>query len=213
MAITTYTELQAAIQNWLDNDNANVVATIPDSIALAEAKFSRDLRLWEMENRILIPLVPAVPVPGEEGYYALPDDWNGYKSVARQTDNLLVNYWQRLTPLSNINTTNWLLDKHPDLYLYASLVELSQFSKSKDEATIWSANANAAMQEIIATDWSTMYGGVPSKIHQPLSDDNEMMYISPTEYDALESSGSSDYLPSNGVFTVSASYLRIWPKP
>ena len=43
MALGTYTELQASIADWLHR--SDLTATIPDFIALAESRISRDLRL------------------------------------------------------------------------------------------------------------------------------------------------------------------------
>lgn len=37
------------------------------------------------------------------------------------TYTVKMTYLAKLTPLSATNTTNWLLESHPDLYLYASL--------------------------------------------------------------------------------------------
>jgi hypothetical protein len=49
MAISTYSELQTAVQNWLDDTGANVLlaARVQEFIALAEADISRRLRTRE----------------------------------------------------------------------------------------------------------------------------------------------------------------------
>ena len=47
MAISTYSELQTAVANWLDRDD--LTDRIPEFIALAEARFYRVLRLRSME--------------------------------------------------------------------------------------------------------------------------------------------------------------------
>ena len=49
MAISTYSELQTAVANWLDRDD--LTARIPEFIALAEARFNRILRLRSMEAK------------------------------------------------------------------------------------------------------------------------------------------------------------------
>lgn len=48
MAISTYTELQTAVANWLDRDDLS--ARIPEFIALTEARFNRLLRIRAMET-------------------------------------------------------------------------------------------------------------------------------------------------------------------
>ena len=49
MAITTYSELQTAIANWLDR--SDLTDRIPEFISLAEARFIRKLNHWRMEGR------------------------------------------------------------------------------------------------------------------------------------------------------------------
>tara|TARA_R110000751_G_scaffold197261_1_gene302451 strand:+ start:2362 stop:2991 length:630 start_codon:yes stop_codon:yes gene_type:complete len=48
MAISTYSELQTAVANWLDRDD--LAARIPEFIALCEARFNRSLRIRAMET-------------------------------------------------------------------------------------------------------------------------------------------------------------------
>src|SRR4051794_17865696 len=58
MSITTYTELQTAIGNWLDHSLFS--ARYPDFIALFEATANRKLRVRQMEaTTILVPSAPA----------------------------------------------------------------------------------------------------------------------------------------------------------
>lgn len=65
MAITNYTELQAAIADFLNRDD--LTATIPTFIDLAEASLNRDLRHWRNENRAVAPVAAR--------YNALPSDF------------------------------------------------------------------------------------------------------------------------------------------
>lgn len=48
MSIANYTELEAAVANWLDRDD--LAARIPEFISLCEARFNRTLRLRAMET-------------------------------------------------------------------------------------------------------------------------------------------------------------------
>ena len=57
MAISTYTELQTAVANWLDRDD--LTARIPEFITLAEARFNRVLRLRAMEAKYTANTVAA----------------------------------------------------------------------------------------------------------------------------------------------------------
>ena len=64
MAISTYSELQTAIANWLDRDD--LTDRIPEFIVLAEARMNRVLRLRLMENKYTASTVAA------QRNYALP---------------------------------------------------------------------------------------------------------------------------------------------
>lgn len=54
MSISTFTELKAAIADWLLRDD--LTAVIPSFIALAEADLNRNVRHWRMEARTTITL-------------------------------------------------------------------------------------------------------------------------------------------------------------
>ncbi len=52
MGLANYSDLQAAVANWLARSgDVTLTPSIPDFIALAEARLSRDLRLRAMETR------------------------------------------------------------------------------------------------------------------------------------------------------------------
>jgi hypothetical protein len=51
MALSTYSELKTSIAGWLNREDAETIAAIPDFISIAEADFSRNLRHWRMEKR------------------------------------------------------------------------------------------------------------------------------------------------------------------
>jgi len=65
MAITTYSELQSAIADWLLR--TDLTSVIPSFIALAEAKFNRRIRDYRMVTRS--------DATASEGYLTVPADW------------------------------------------------------------------------------------------------------------------------------------------
>ena len=54
MALTTYTELKAAIADFLNRDD--LTTSIDDFIRLAEAQMNREVRHWDMEKRAVAAL-------------------------------------------------------------------------------------------------------------------------------------------------------------
>lgn len=65
MPITTYSELQTAVANWLNRED--LTSVIPDFITLAEATFNRNFRVKEMIERDTATV--------DSGYVNMPTDW------------------------------------------------------------------------------------------------------------------------------------------
>jgi hypothetical protein len=70
MALTSFTDLTAALADWADR--TDLTARIPDFIALAEARIGRELRIRALEFRSQMSTVSG------QDYYALP---TGYKQA------------------------------------------------------------------------------------------------------------------------------------
>lgn len=195
MSITTYSELQTAIANWLLRDD--LATRIPEFIALAEAQMNRDLRIRDMQKRVTTSMVS-----GTE-YYDTPDDLLEIRNIQINTDpvrklrfvtpdqqmeeyphnaigtpktvaiigdelrlrpipdstnTLEIQYYGRLSALSDANTTNWLLTYAPDIYLFASLVQASAFvDVPEDQLTKWVAGYESAANGVNRTSRSGNY--------------------------------------------------------
>lgn len=66
-------------------------------------------------------------------------------------------YYQNLPALSADNATNWLLTKHPDCYLYASLVSFGVMAQDERLAA-WQAELSAIVGEIETNDRAAVAG-------------------------------------------------------
>lgn len=76
MALSSYSELQSAIANWMNRDD--LTDRIPEFIALFEARFNREVRWRKL-------LVRRVTEPDEE-YEELPSDFVALKSIRFNSD-------------------------------------------------------------------------------------------------------------------------------
>lgn len=174
MAITTYSELQTAVANWLNR--ADLTTRIPEFIALAEAHLNRRLRTLQMEARDSgVSSDATVPMPDdwlETRTLRLADPTNGQQLLEyvgeQEWDDLetqgltgttryytIINgefqvlpepsssltyihrYYAKIPALSDSATTNWLLTKSPDLYLYSSLLAAEAYLKDDDRLPVW----------------------------------------------------------------------------
>lgn len=58
-------------------------------------------------------------------------------------------YVTTLSKLSVSNTSNWILQRHPDAYLYGSLVQASPYLRDDERVQLWSTLYESAMNDII----------------------------------------------------------------
>ena len=220
---TTYEELKAEVQTWLDNDNPNLVAAIPTFIQDAEKWIGRHLHTRDMECIAPTPLVPDGVTEDTLGVYDVPSDWGGSKSVsikrdATNGDQLILHYWAKIPALSDTVTTNWLLDKYPDLYRYASLSSAEPFLKNDERTGLWASKAGQIMQEVEAHDEHDLFSGGPlrSRVDRPWVGDGapgRLEYMAPFDFCDMVERGTLATATCAGWFTLTQNQLRIWPKP
>jgi hypothetical protein len=55
-------------------------------------------------------------------------------------------YYAQIPALTDTNTSNWLLTKSPDLYLYASLLGATVFLKDDDRLPVWAGAYNEIIE-------------------------------------------------------------------
>ena len=225
MAITTYTELRSAVQRWLDNDNPNLIAAIPDFIALAEASLNDSLYCRERECRISTPLVPTPPPadPDDYGVYDLPEDWGGHRSLERVGDLLWILYWQRIPSLSDETPTNWLLLRRPDIYLMTALANSEAFLKNDPRTQLWGSASTQAIEEFLKADDRERYSGSPLRARVDVErdwadrsawEDDRLEYLPPWEFfDIIARAHMAGPRENQGYYTVTEGFIRIWPKP
>lgn len=174
MALDSYSNLQAAISDWLVRPD--LTTQIPDFIALAEARINRELRVREMVTQatgtvatqsLAIPsdfvevkrftLDTASDMPleyrpledselrvagttsGQPRWFSvLGSEWRLYPAPDGSYSYTL-DYYAKVPKLSASNTSNWLLVKAPDLYLYGALAEAYSFLLEEDREQYWAS--------------------------------------------------------------------------
>ncbi len=69
-------------------------------------------------------------------------------------------YWREFTPLSDTNTTNWLLTNHPDIYLYTSLLAAELVLREDERLIVWNTIYEKALTSLTRQDiWGGFSGG------------------------------------------------------
>ena len=67
-------------------------------------------------------------------------------------------YYARLPALTASNTTNWLLTKHADIYLYGTLLQTAMYLKDDGRIQGWGGLLQQFMNDLVASDGRTAFG-------------------------------------------------------
>lgn len=84
-------------------------------------------------------------VPGKPVYFSIFGDEMELAPTPNEAYSLEMIYRANIAPLSDSNTTNWLLLKAPDIYLYGALLESSPYTKEDGRIATWAAGYSMAL--------------------------------------------------------------------
>lgn len=182
MAINTFGTLKSAVASWLHR--SDLTATIPDFIALAESAIRRDVRCRAMEQTAtgtLSASTLALPDRFAEARrvvlgttiqrYITPEDWyqqrdsvNGQYTIVGQnfcfqstTSDYTIDYYEWFEVFAADGDTNWLLQTHPEVYLFGALMEATAFTGG--DFTAYAARYQAAVQQVRESEARARYAG------------------------------------------------------
>lgn len=85
---------------------------------------------------------------GKTRYYAIVGDQVRYWPAPDATYTATLTYYQAIPALSEDNTSNWVLAKHPDAYLYGTLLQAAPFLRDPEAARTWSELYTVALDGI-----------------------------------------------------------------
>lgn len=78
--------------------------------------------------------------------------------------NLALAYYAKIPALSASNTTNWLLNKSPQLYLYGALIEAAPYMMDDARATTWGTLFEKAVQDLENADKHARFAHVTARV-------------------------------------------------
>lgn len=58
-------------------------------------------------------------------------------------------YWKRIPALTSTNTSNWLLVRRPDVYLYTTLIQSAPFLRDDDRLATWGGLAETGLADMV----------------------------------------------------------------
>ena len=85
---------------------------------------------------------------GTPSFYAHVDSqFELYPTPSEETSFELL-YYQKITSLADDNTSNWLLETAPDIYLYGSLLHSAPYLAEDARIAVWAQLYSAAVQNL-----------------------------------------------------------------
>jgi len=83
-------------------------------------------------------------------YYTIEGNQIRLQSVS--SDSIEVIYYTKISALSDTNTSNWLLETHPEAYLYGAVSEAFKYSQDDEQASKYVAMFNEVISRIKVLD-------------------------------------------------------------
>lgn len=191
MSISNYTDLVAALGNWLNRSDLS--ARIPEFITLAEARFRRTIDDLNQDTSAAIALTAGVgTLPTGMGHLASVADpaygrltevsesqlsaytntsgsypavyavvGSQIKTVPASTGTLNIVYRLDLPAVTASNATNWLLNRAPDIYLRGSLLEAEFFGWNDERLPLIKAALDESIAEMNRDSERRRWGSAP----------------------------------------------------
>jgi hypothetical protein len=165
MTIATYSELVSEVGSWLNRTDLD--AKIPTFIRLFEARMNRKLRNPDMEVtfsfttvagtmsyalsssvRQLRDVYLATDTSTEATTYTVTAETIEFDADPGTGQTVYYSAFVTLSGLSSGNPSNWLLDDHPDAYLYGTLAEAYAHLRDEEAAATYKGLTDEAISEI-----------------------------------------------------------------
>jgi hypothetical protein len=71
-----------------------------------------------------------------------------------------LSYYRRIHPkLSDTSESNWLLAEHPDVYLYATLLESAPYLRDDERVALWEQQLNKRLDNLWHYAWDVQWSG------------------------------------------------------
>ncbi|MEE8608893.1 MAG: hypothetical protein V3S55_14910 [Nitrospiraceae bacterium] len=105
---------------------------------------------------------------GAPAHAAIIDGTARYAPEPNDTFLTKMVYWRKVDPLTTNNSTNWLLDDHPDIYIYGSLVHTAPYLKDDPRLQVWSALLEKGLEELDRATEDEMFSGSMKRHFRPI---------------------------------------------
>lgn len=188
MSLGTYAELLTGVANWLDRSDltaripefialaeaefnrrlrtiemeATATTTLTSDSVVVPADFL-GLRSIKIDNTILEYAPPSEIYDDETtgGYptrYTVVDGQFVFRPAPTSGD-VEISYYASIPALTSLATTNWLMTRYPDLYLFATCAQAEFYVVNDARVPLWKGRAEEIIEQINRQANSERYGG------------------------------------------------------
>ena len=105
----------------------------------------------------------ALDATGKPIYYSIMQNNIEFAPVPDSEYTLEIVYYQALPALAD-NTTNWLLDFHPDIYLYGSLLQSAPYLQADERIGVWAGKFQQILEQLKTSDEKARFSGTTPTI-------------------------------------------------
>lgn len=154
---------------------AAIVATAEDNALPLDFLAMRSLYIEGTPDRPLNEYSPNAIASAYNGSTGIPTGFTVFSGILRlvpppaSSTTLQMVYFAKITPLTDGSPSNWVLDAHPDVYLYGTLLEASAFIDDSPRVQQWKAAYDESIGEMIGAGAKARYGSgplVPTTVRQ-----------------------------------------------
>lgn len=101
-----------------------------------------------------------LPIPaGKPAFYTFIGDEIQLAPVPDATCEIEIAYYASPAPLADNQPTNWLLRKHPEVYLYGALIEAAAYIGDDKRISLWTAGFTNSINNINKRNKRAIYSG------------------------------------------------------
>ena len=95
---------------------------------------------------------------GKPIYYSIIQNNIEFAPVPDGDYTIEIVYYQKVPALAS-NSTSWLLDAHPDAYLYGTLQHSAPYLQSDERIGVWAGKYQQIIEQIITSDEKAKFSG------------------------------------------------------
>ena len=131
----------------------------PDFIGMRNIELITDpITPLEYRNPHTLDIHRSNDATGKPLYYSVIQDNLEFAPVPDSEYTLEIVYYQKVPALS-VHTTNWLLDNHPDAYIYGTLLQSPVYLGHDERITLWLGRYNQIIEQITTSDQKASFSG------------------------------------------------------